>query len=301
MSNNKRVAILISGRGSNMMALVEQARGYEVVLVASDKPGAAGLTWARERGLATFALSPKVIGKAAYEAQLDAALREAKVGTIALAGYMRLISDDFVARWRGRIVNIHPSLLPLYKGLDTHARAIAAGDGHAGCSVHVVTEELDGGTVLGQSRVPVLPGDDAGTLAARVLSAEHALYPRTLSEFVMTPLDRIRETALKLPETEERPSHGQPTFFVDGELFAQVRDDHHADGHVVCVRTSGAEEQAMLLKAAPDTYSRPAYPESSGWVGVTLAGDVDWALVEDRVARSWELAAPARLLEAGGR
>ena len=127
MSNSQRVAILISGRGSNMMALVEQARGYEVVLVASDKPEAAGLVWARERGLATFASSPKGIGKAAYEAQLDAALRKAEVGTIALAGYMRLISDDFVARWRGRIVNIHPSLLPLYKGLDTHARAIADG------------------------------------------------------------------------------------------------------------------------------------------------------------------------------
>jgi phosphoribosylglycinamide formyltransferase-1 len=298
MSNSQRVAILISGRGSNMMALVEQARGYEVVLVASDKPEAAGLVWARERGLATFASSPKGIGKAAYEAQLDAALRKAEVGTIALAGYMRLISDDFVARWRGRIVNIHPSLLPLYKGLDTHARAIAAGDEYAGCSVHVVTEELDGGAVLGQSRVAVLPDDDAETLAARVLAAEHALYPRILSEFVMTPLDRIRETALKLPETEERPSHGQPTFFVDGELFAQVRDDHDGDGlYVMCVRTSGDDERAMLPEAAPDTRSLSA----SGWVDVTLSGDVDWALVDDRIARSWELAAPARLLEAGGR
>ncbi len=298
MSNNKRVAILISGRGSNMMALVEQARGYEVVLVASDKPEAAGLVWARERGLATFSLSPKGIGKAAYEAQLDAALRKAEVGTIALAGYMRLISDDFVARWRGRIVNIHPSLLPLYKGLDTHARAIAAGDEHAGCSVHVVTEELDGGAVLGQSRVAVLQDDDAETLAARVLSAEHALYPRILSEFVMTPIDRIRETGLSLPETEERPSDGGVGFFVDGELFAQVRDDRHGDGlYVMCVRTSGDDEWAMLPEAAPDTRSPPA----SGWVDVTLSGDVDWALVDDRIARSWELAAPARLLEAGGR
>ncbi len=302
MFNSKRVAILISGRGSNMMALVEQARGYEVVLVASDKPDAPGLGWARERRLATFALSPRGIGKARYEAQLDAALREAEVGTIALAGYMRLISDDFVARWRGRIVNIHPSLLPLYKGLDTHARAIAAGDAHAGCSVHVVTEELDGGAVLGQSRVEILPGDDTETLAARVLTAEHALYPRILSEYVMTPLDRIRDTALKLPETEERPSHGQPTFFVGENQFAQVRDDHHGDGrHVVCVRTSDQDEQAMLLEAAPDIYSRPAYLASSDWVGMTLSGDVDWALVEDRIARSWELAAPARLLEAGGR
>jgi len=103
---------------------------------------------------------------------------------IALAGYMRLLSDDFVARWRDRIVNIHPSLLPKYKGLDTHARAIAAGDPVAGCSVHVVTEELDGGALLGQAEVPVLAGDTSDTLAARVLAAEHRLYPQVLKEFV---------------------------------------------------------------------------------------------------------------------
>ena len=177
------VAILISGRGSNMMALVEQAAGYEVVLVASDRPEAPGLSWARERGLPTWALSPKGIGKPAYEAQLDTALRDAGVHAIALAGYMRLLSDAFVAKWRGRIVNIHPSLLPKYKGLDTHVRAIAAGDAEAGCSVHVVTEELDGGEVLGQARVPILPGDTADTLAARVLAEEHRLYPRVLAEW----------------------------------------------------------------------------------------------------------------------
>jgi phosphoribosylglycinamide formyltransferase-1 len=181
-----RVAILISGRGSNMQALVERADGYRVVLVASDKPDAAGLGWARGRGIATFALSPKGIGKPAYEAALDAALREAGAGTIALAGYMRLLSDDFVARWRGRVVNIHPSLLPLHKGLDTHARAIAAGDRHGGASVHIVTEELDAGLVLGQARVPILPGDDPAALAARVLVEEHRLYPAILSEFVRT-------------------------------------------------------------------------------------------------------------------
>jgi len=180
----KKVGILLSGRGSNMMALVEQARGYAVALVASDKPDAPGLVWARERGIATFALSPRGIGKAAYEAQVDAALREAGCEVIALAGYMRLLSDDFVARWRGRIVNIHPSLLPKYKGLDTHARAIAAGDPVAGCSVHVVTEELDGGALLGQAEVPVLAGDTSDTLAARVLAAEHRLYPQVLKEFV---------------------------------------------------------------------------------------------------------------------
>jgi phosphoribosylglycinamide formyltransferase-1 len=179
----KKVAILISGRGSNMQALVNGASGYQVALVASDRPDAAGLAWARDRGLATFALSPRGIGKPAYEAALDRALMEAGIELIALAGYMRLLSDAFVARWRGRVVNIHPSLLPLYKGLDTHERALAAGDTQAGCSVHLVTEELDGGEVLGQAAVPVLPGDDADTLAARVLAAEHRLYPRILAEF----------------------------------------------------------------------------------------------------------------------
>lgn len=184
----RSVAILISGRGSNMTALVEAAdapdAAYKVALVASDKPDAPGLAWARARGIAIFALSPKGLGKPAYEAALDAALRAAEVGTIALAGYMRLLSDGFVAKWRGRIVNIHPSLLPRYKGLDTHARAIAAGDAVAGCSVHIVTEELDGGAVLGQAEVPILPGDDADRLAQRVLAAEHRLYPATLAEFV---------------------------------------------------------------------------------------------------------------------
>jgi formyltetrahydrofolate-dependent phosphoribosylglycinamide formyltransferase len=183
-----RVAILLSGRGSNMMALVEAADApdcpYEVALVASDKPEAAGIGWARQRGLPVFALSPKGIGKAAFEADLDAALRAAQVVVIALAGYMRLLSDDFVSRWRGRIVNIHPSLLPKYKGLDTHQRAIDAGDRTAGCSVHVVTEELDAGEVLGQAEVPVLAGDTPETLGARVLAEEHRLYPRVLAEFV---------------------------------------------------------------------------------------------------------------------
>ncbi|WP_375390475.1 phosphoribosylglycinamide formyltransferase [uncultured Sphingomonas sp.] len=167
-----------------MRALVEQADGYEVAIVASDRPDAAGLAWAHEAGLATFASSPRGIGKAAFEAALDAALRAAGVEVIALAGYMRLLSPAFVAAWQGRILNIHPSLLPLYRGLDTHRRALVAGDREAGCSVHLVTDELDAGDVLGQARVPVLPGDDADTLAARVLAAEHALYPRVLAEFV---------------------------------------------------------------------------------------------------------------------
>ncbi len=305
------VGILLSGRGSNMMALVDAARDpgcpYHVVLVASDKPDAAGLAWAAETGIATFALSPRGIGKPAYEAALDQALRQAGVEVIALAGYMRLLSDAFVERWRGRVVNIHPSLLPKYKGLDTHARAIDAGDMIGGCSVHVVTEELDGGELLGQAEVQIFAGDTPDSLATRVLAAEHGLYPRVLAEFTKAmahhpALSRLREIIRVLPGVEERESHGQPTFFVGGKQFAQFRDDHHGDGHTaVCVRTSGSDEQDMLIEAAPDTYSRPAYLGSSGWVAVDLGGEADWTLVEDRVTRSWELAAPAALLEAGGR
>jgi phosphoribosylglycinamide formyltransferase-1 len=183
-----KVGILISGRGSNMMALAEAAKAsdapYEVALVASDKPEAPGLAWAHAQGIATFAQSPKGMPKVDYEAAIDAALRDAGVESIALAGYMRLLSDDFVARWRGRIINIHPSLLPKYKGLNTHARAIDAGDAVAGCSVHIVTEELDAGGVLGQAEVPILPGDTPDTLAERVLVVEHRLYPQVLADFV---------------------------------------------------------------------------------------------------------------------
>ncbi|MDB5706533.1 MAG: phosphoribosylglycinamide formyltransferase [Sphingomonas bacterium] len=184
-----KLGVLISGRGSNMMSLAQAARQmecpYEIAIVASDKPEAPGLAWAHEQGLATFAQSPKGMPKPEYEAAIDTALRDAGVEFIALAGYMRLLSDDFVARWRGRIVNIHPSLLPKYKGLDTHQRAIEAGDAVAGCSVHVVTEELDGGEVLGQAEVPILAGDSVDTLSARVLAEEHRLYPRVLADFVV--------------------------------------------------------------------------------------------------------------------
>lgn len=188
LETKRRLGILISGRGSNMASLVEAARApdcpYAVVLVASDKPAAQGLAWAAERGIATFAQSPKGMPKAEYEAAIDAALRRAGAESVALAGYMRLLSDDFVARWRGRIVNIHPSLLPRYKGLDTHGRALAAGDTVAGCSVHLVTEELDAGDLLGQAEVPVLPGDTADSLAARVLEQEHRLYPKVVADWL---------------------------------------------------------------------------------------------------------------------
>ena len=184
MRNPKRVAILISGRGSNMRALVEQAIGYEVALVASNKPEAAGLVWARERGLQTWSLESKGVGKEEFDRLLSAALDKQGIGSIALAGFMRILSPWFVGEWRGRILNIHPSLLPKYRGLDTHARAIAAGDEVSGCSVHIVTEELDAGEVLGQTEVAIEPGDTATSLEQRVLAAEHELYPKVLSEFV---------------------------------------------------------------------------------------------------------------------
>ncbi|UZK67890.1 phosphoribosylglycinamide formyltransferase [Sphingomonas sp. M1-B02] len=171
-----------------MAALVEATRAencpYEVVLVASDKPEAAGLVWAGEHGIATFAHSPKGVPKSEYEAAIDAALRDAGVEAIALAGYMRLLSAEFVARWEGRIVNIHPSLLPKYKGLDTHRRALVAGDMVAGCSVHFVTEELDAGEILGQTEVRIEARDTPETLAERVLAAEHRLYPRIVAEWL---------------------------------------------------------------------------------------------------------------------
>lgn len=186
----RKLGILISGRGSNMAALIEASRAedcpYEVALVASDKPEAPGLAWAREQGIATFAHSPKGIPKPEYEAAIDAALREAGVEAIALAGYMRLLSDDFVTHWRDRIVNIHPSLLPKYKGLDTHARALAMGDQEAGCTVHIVTEELDGGSILGQAEVRIEARDTAETLAARVLGEEHRLYPKVVAKWLTT-------------------------------------------------------------------------------------------------------------------
>jgi phosphoribosylglycinamide formyltransferase-1 len=185
MAEPKRVAVLISGRGSNMRALVAQAKAYEVVLVASNKPDAAGLQWAREHGLQTWGHDSKGIGREDYDRILSAALEEHRVGTIALAGFMRILSPWFVQRWSGRIVNIHPSLLPKHRGLDTHARAIAAGDAVGGCSVHIVTEELDAGEVLGQAEVPIELGDTAAILERRVLAAEHRLYPAVLNEFVL--------------------------------------------------------------------------------------------------------------------
>ena len=184
MRDQRRVAILISGRGSNMRALVEQANNYEVVLVASNKPEAPGLDWARTRGLGVAVIESKGRPKEEFDRMLSAVLDQHDVGTVALAGFMRILSPWFVGQWAGRILNIHPSLLPKYRGLDTHSRAIAASDKAGGCSVHIVTEELDAGAILGQSEVRIEPHDTPESLAERVLVAEHALYPKVLNEFV---------------------------------------------------------------------------------------------------------------------
>ena len=167
-----------------MRELIEQANGYEVVLVASNKPLAAGLDWARTRGLPTWTWDSKIVDKESWDEALSQVLDDHRIGTIALAGFMRILSPGFIGKWQGRIVNIHPSLLPKYRGLDTHQRAIDAGDKVSGCSVHLVTEELDAGDVLGRAEVPIEAGDTADTLEQRVLVAEHLLYPRILSEFV---------------------------------------------------------------------------------------------------------------------
>ena len=184
MADPRRVAVLISGRGSNMRALVEQASGYQVVLIASNKPHAEGLDWARERGLPTWTLDSKGVERTSFDDILAQALDDHRVGTVALAGYMRILTPAFIARFEGRIVNIHPSLLPKYRGLDTHQRVLDAGDRMSGCTVHLVTEELDSGAILGQTEVAVEDGDTAQSLAERVLAAEHALYPKVLREFV---------------------------------------------------------------------------------------------------------------------
>ena len=184
MRDPKRVAVLISGRGSNMRALVEKAEAYEVVLVASNNPLAPGLEWARDQAIPTWTWDSRGIDKNQWEAALDQSLLDHRVGTIALAGFMRILSPDFTSRWSGRILNIHPSLLPKYRGLDTHRRAIDAGDRLSGCSVHLVTEELDAGDVIARSEVPILSDDGPAELEQRVLEAEHALYPKALAEFV---------------------------------------------------------------------------------------------------------------------
>jgi phosphoribosylglycinamide formyltransferase-1 len=184
----KRVALLISGGGSNMETLVRDMTGdhpARPVLVVSNRPDAGGLAKAQALGVETAVVDHRPFkgDRAAFEAALQEVLAQAKPDIICLAGFMRILTEDFVSSWEGRMLNIHPSLLPKYKGLNTHARAIEAGDSEAGCSVHLVTADLDDGPVLGQAKVPVLADDTPDTLAARVLEQEHVLYPMVLRRF----------------------------------------------------------------------------------------------------------------------
>ena len=184
----KRVAVLISGGGSNMLALVRSMTGdhpARLVLVASNDPNASGLAKAAALAIPTFAVDHRPFGKdrAAFEAALLTQIDAVQPDIVCLAGFMRILTPGFIRHFEGRMLNIHPSLLPKYPGLHTHARALAAGDALAGCTVHEVTAELDAGPILGQARVPVLPSDTEDTLAARVLTAEHLLYPAVLRRF----------------------------------------------------------------------------------------------------------------------
>jgi len=182
---NLKAAILISGRGSNMEALVAACNkpGFpaEVVLVLSNNPDAPGLEYAKEAGLATHVIDQSGFPKRAeFDAVLDSVLSDHKVELVCLAGFMRILSEEFVNKWRDRIINIHPSLLPSFKGLNTHARVLQSGVSFSGCTIHFVRPEMDDGPVIAQAAVPVHSGDTVDNLAARVLAAEHRAYPLAL-------------------------------------------------------------------------------------------------------------------------
>ena len=307
-----RIAVLISGSGTNMAALLYAAKQpdcpYEIVLVASNNPEAAGLTLAKAEGVAIFAHPHKGLTREAHDEIMHDSIIAAKADTIALAGYMRILSPEFVGKWSGRMLNIHPSLLPLYKGLHTHDRAIAAGDSHGGCSVHLVTAELDDGPILGQTPVAIMPGDTAESLGQRVLIAEHQLYSRTLADYVSRAsspdflIAQVRDRAMALPEADEVTSHGMPCFgIIKGKKFAYVSSDHHGpngqEGGKVAllVKISGVEEQTMLIDSDEERYYRPPY-FGDGWVGIRLdLGDTDWDHIGEWLAKSWRAVAPRKL------
>ena len=302
-----RVAVLISGTGTNTAALLYAAKHadapYEIVLVASNNPDAQGLKIATAEGIATFAQTHLHLDRAVHDAIMHDRIVNAGADMVALAGYMRILSDAFVQKWEGRMLNIHPSLLPKYKGLNTHQSAIDAGDVVAGCSVHLVTAEVDDGPVLGQIEVAVLPDDTVETLAGRVKMAEHQLYPRMLAEYVSRATDpvwlisKVRELALAQPEADEVTSHGMPCFgIIGGKKFAYVSNDHHGDGKTaLLVKISGVEEQAMLIDSDEDRYYRPAY-FGDGWIGIRLdLGDTDWDHIGEWLAKSWLAVAPKKL------
>lgn len=302
-----RVAVLISGTGTNMAALLYAAKAtdcpYEIVLVASNNPEAAGLKLAEAEGVATFAHPHKGLSREAHDGIMHDALLAAKTEFVALAGYMRILTPEFVGKWEGRMLNIHPSLLPKYKGLHTHERALEAGDSNGGCSVHLVTAELDDGPILGQTEVAILPGDNAESLAARVLIAEHQLYSRVLGDYVARELSpdflvqQVRERAMALPEADEVVSHGMPCFgIIKGKKFAYVSLDHHDDGKTaLLVKISGPDEQAQLIEIDSERYYRPAY-FGDGWIAMRLdLGLNDWDEIGRWLARSWQAVAPKKL------
>lgn len=311
MAKRTRIAVLISGRGTNMAALLYAAKRedcpYEIALVASNDPEARGLELAAAEDIPVFARSHKGIERAAFDAIVDQEIRGARADYVVLAGYMRILSPEFVEKWEGRMLNIHPSLLPKYMGLDTHERALEAGDTVSGCTVHQVTATLDDGPILGRTEVAILPDDTAERLAARVRIAEHQLYPQVLEALVSQELDpewlvaKVGDLALALPHTLARSSHGAPGWRVGtektGKFFAYVSIHHHGEDAVaLLVKTSGVDEQAALIEAEPDLYYRPAYYGASGWIAIRLdTGTVDWDHIESWLRKSWSFVAPKKL------
>jgi len=310
MGHKAPVAVLISGTGTNMAALIYAAKHpdcpFKIVLVASNNPEAPGLKLAEAESIPTFARPHTGLKRAEFDAILDAEIRKSGAQFIALAGYMRLLSPGFIADWRDRIVNIHPSLLPAYKGLHTHEAVLEAGERVTGCTVHVVTEALDDGPILGQTQVAVIEGDTPETLSSRVLIAEHQLYSRCLADYVAREQNpewivaRVGDLALALPETTFRTAHGSPAWRVGGDsgkFFAIIFNRHHGEDSVgVLVKTSGQDEMASLIDADPDAYFRPAYYGPAGWIGLRLdRPGVDWEQVGIWLQRSWQACAPKRL------
>jgi phosphoribosylglycinamide formyltransferase-1 len=311
LAEKARIAVLISGAGTNLAALLYASRmadaPYEVVLVASNDAAAPGLALATLEGVPTFAHPHKGMTREAHDAAMEAAVLASGADHIVLAGYMRILSDGFVQRWAGRMLNIHPSLLPKYKGLDTFARAIAAGDSHAGASVHLVTPDLDSGEVLAQARVAIAPDDTPATLAERVRFAEHQLYPRAVADYVSRWRNpawlsaQVRARALALPETSEQDSFGSAGFRVgtgkSGKYFAYFSDRPHGHERIaLLVKTSGMDELHALVEDQPETYFRPAFYGASGWVGLVLdRPDLDWGDVDAWLQRSWRSVASKRL------
>lgn len=311
MAERARVAVLISGRGSNMAALLYAAKHedcpYEIALVAANDTEARGLELAAAEGVPTFARSHKGMQRAEFDAILDSEIRKAGADYVALAGYMRILSDDFVGKWEGRMLNIHPSLLPKYPGLDTYERAIAAGDTVSGCTVHLVTPALDDGPILGQTEVAILPADTPEKLATRIRLAEHQLYPHVLAELVGRECDpdwivaKVDELAMALPEVAAKSSHGAPGWRIatskSGKFFAYVSIRHHGEDAIsLLVKTSGTDEQTALIEAEPDIYYRPAYYGPSGWIAIRLdRPDVDWEHIAGWLRKSWSFVAPKKL------